>query len=49
VDGVDVPPTILANDDAARAMAFGELRSSIGAKSLPLAELYRGLAMAVLT
>jgi 3-hydroxyisobutyrate dehydrogenase len=34
VDGVDVALTILANDDAVRAVALGELRSSIGAKSI---------------
>ena len=45
VDSVDVPLTMLANDAAARAVAFGELRSSIGAEALPLAELYRSSAM----
>ena len=30
VEGVDVAVTMLANDDAVRAVAFGELRSSIG-------------------
>ena len=30
VNGVEVAITILANDDAVRAVAFGELRSSIG-------------------
>jgi 3-hydroxyisobutyrate dehydrogenase-like beta-hydroxyacid dehydrogenase len=34
VDGVDVAVTMLANDDAVRAVALGELRSSIGAKSI---------------
>jgi 3-hydroxyisobutyrate dehydrogenase-like beta-hydroxyacid dehydrogenase len=34
VAGVDVAITILANDDAVRAVALGELRSSIGAKSI---------------
>lgn len=34
VDGVDVALTMLANDDAVRAVALGELRSSIGAKSI---------------
>jgi 3-hydroxyisobutyrate dehydrogenase-like beta-hydroxyacid dehydrogenase len=34
VEGVDVVLTILANDDAVRAVALGELRSSIGAKSI---------------
>jgi 3-hydroxyisobutyrate dehydrogenase-like beta-hydroxyacid dehydrogenase len=34
VDGVDVAVTMLANDDAVRAVAFGDLRSSIGAKSI---------------
>jgi 3-hydroxyisobutyrate dehydrogenase len=33
VDGVDVAITMLANDDAVRAVALGELRSSIGAKT----------------
>jgi 3-hydroxyisobutyrate dehydrogenase len=33
VDGVDVAITMLANDDAVRAVAFGELRSSIGEKT----------------
>jgi 3-hydroxyisobutyrate dehydrogenase-like beta-hydroxyacid dehydrogenase len=34
VDGVDVAITMLANDDAVRAVAFGELRSSIGEKTV---------------
>jgi 3-hydroxyisobutyrate dehydrogenase-like beta-hydroxyacid dehydrogenase len=34
VDGADVAITMLANDDAVRAVALGELRSSIGAKSI---------------
>jgi 3-hydroxyisobutyrate dehydrogenase-like beta-hydroxyacid dehydrogenase len=34
VDGVDVALTMLANDDAVRAVALGELRPSIGAKSI---------------
>src|SRR5205807_1650037 len=34
VDGVDVAVTMLANDDAVRAVAFGELRSSIGEKTV---------------
>jgi 3-hydroxyisobutyrate dehydrogenase len=34
VDGVDVAITILANDDAVRAVALGELRSAIGANSI---------------
>lgn len=34
VASVDVALTILANDDAVRAVAFGELRSSIRAKSI---------------
>jgi 3-hydroxyisobutyrate dehydrogenase-like beta-hydroxyacid dehydrogenase len=34
VDGVDAVVTMLANDDAVRAVAFGELRSSIGEKSI---------------
>jgi 3-hydroxyisobutyrate dehydrogenase-like beta-hydroxyacid dehydrogenase len=34
VDGVDVAVTMLANDGAVRAVALGELRSSIGAKSI---------------
>jgi 3-hydroxyisobutyrate dehydrogenase-like beta-hydroxyacid dehydrogenase len=34
VDGVDAAVTMLANDDAVRAVALGELRSSIGAKSI---------------
>jgi len=34
VDGVDVALTMLANDDAVRAVALGELRSSIGPKSI---------------
>jgi 3-hydroxyisobutyrate dehydrogenase len=34
VDGVDAVITMLANDDAVRAVAFGELRSSIGEKSI---------------
>jgi 3-hydroxyisobutyrate dehydrogenase len=34
VEGVDVAVTMLANDDAVRAVAFGELRSSIGAKTI---------------
>jgi 3-hydroxyisobutyrate dehydrogenase-like beta-hydroxyacid dehydrogenase len=33
VEGVDVAVTMLANDDAVRAVAFGELRSSIGEKT----------------
>jgi 3-hydroxyisobutyrate dehydrogenase-like beta-hydroxyacid dehydrogenase len=33
VDGVDVAVTMLANDNAVRAVAFGELRSSIGEKT----------------
>jgi 3-hydroxyisobutyrate dehydrogenase len=33
VDGVDVAITMLANDAAVRAVALGELRTSIGAKS----------------
>ncbi len=36
VHGVDVALTMLANDDAVRAVAFGELRSSIGAKTIYL-------------
>jgi 3-hydroxyisobutyrate dehydrogenase len=34
VEGVDVAVTTLANDDAVRAVAFGELRSSIGEKTV---------------
>jgi 3-hydroxyisobutyrate dehydrogenase-like beta-hydroxyacid dehydrogenase len=34
VEGVDVAVTMLANDDAVRAVAFGELRSSIGEKTI---------------
>jgi 3-hydroxyisobutyrate dehydrogenase-like beta-hydroxyacid dehydrogenase len=34
VDGVDVAVTMLADDDAVRAVAFGELRSSIGEKTI---------------
>jgi 3-hydroxyisobutyrate dehydrogenase len=34
VEGVDVAVTMLANDDAVRAVAFGELRSSIGDKTI---------------
>ena len=34
VDGADVAITMLANDDAVRAVALGELRSSIGAKTI---------------
>jgi len=34
VDGVDAAVTMLANDDAVRAVAFGELRSSIGAETI---------------
>jgi 3-hydroxyisobutyrate dehydrogenase-like beta-hydroxyacid dehydrogenase len=34
VDGVDVAITMLSNDDAVRAVALGELRWSIGAKSI---------------
>ena len=34
VDGVDVALTMLANDDAVRAVALGELRSSIAAKAI---------------
>jgi 3-hydroxyisobutyrate dehydrogenase len=34
VDGVDVVITMLANDDAVQAVALGELRSSIGDKTL---------------
>jgi 3-hydroxyisobutyrate dehydrogenase len=36
VDGVDAAVTMLANDDAVRAVAFGELRSSINAKTMYL-------------
>jgi 3-hydroxyisobutyrate dehydrogenase-like beta-hydroxyacid dehydrogenase len=34
VDGADVVVTMLANDDAVRAVAFGDLRSSIGEKTI---------------
>jgi 3-hydroxyisobutyrate dehydrogenase len=34
VDGVDAAITMLANDDAVRAVAFGQLRSSIGEKTI---------------
>jgi 3-hydroxyisobutyrate dehydrogenase-like beta-hydroxyacid dehydrogenase len=34
VDGVDAAVTMLADDDAVRAVAFGELRSSIGEKTI---------------
>jgi 3-hydroxyisobutyrate dehydrogenase len=34
VDGVEVVITMLANDEALRAVALGELRSSIGAKTI---------------
>lgn len=34
VDGVGVAVTMLANDDAVRAVALGELRSSIGEKTI---------------
>lgn len=34
VGGVDVALTLLANDDAVRAVAFGELRWSIGVKTI---------------
>ena len=34
VDGVDVVVTMLADDAAVRAVAFGELRSSIGAQTI---------------
>ncbi|HEV7830686.1 MAG TPA: NAD(P)-dependent oxidoreductase, partial [Pseudonocardiaceae bacterium] len=34
VDGVDAAITILANDDAVRAVAFGDLRSSMGEQTL---------------
>jgi 3-hydroxyisobutyrate dehydrogenase-like beta-hydroxyacid dehydrogenase len=34
VDGADAAVTTLANDDAVRAVAFGELRSSIGEKTI---------------
>jgi 3-hydroxyisobutyrate dehydrogenase-like beta-hydroxyacid dehydrogenase len=36
VEGVDVAVTMLANDNAIRAVAFGELRSSIGPKTIYL-------------
>jgi 3-hydroxyisobutyrate dehydrogenase-like beta-hydroxyacid dehydrogenase len=34
VEGVDVAVTMVANDDAVGAVAFGELRSSIGEKTI---------------
>jgi 3-hydroxyisobutyrate dehydrogenase-like beta-hydroxyacid dehydrogenase len=34
VDGVEVAVTMLANDEAVRSVAFGELRSSIGADTI---------------
>jgi 3-hydroxyisobutyrate dehydrogenase-like beta-hydroxyacid dehydrogenase len=34
VEGVDVVVTMLANDDAVRAVAFGDLRSSIGEETI---------------
>jgi 3-hydroxyisobutyrate dehydrogenase-like beta-hydroxyacid dehydrogenase len=34
VEGVEVAITMLANDDAVRAVAFGELRSSIGEQTI---------------
>jgi 3-hydroxyisobutyrate dehydrogenase len=34
VEGVEVALTMLANDDAVRAVAFGQLRPSIGAKTV---------------
>src|SRR4051794_13146271 len=36
VDGVDAVVTMLANDDAVRAVALGELRTSIGEKAVYL-------------